>query len=116
MKNNLKILSICLISIILLFGCTNKDKEHKIANTVYVNGTIICNQKIEGTDTYKNQVLLETGEIWEHISSRQLVKLDREQNINKGDPEDASNVVCIVIEALKDGEVADTNINTTIEK
>ena len=94
MKKSLKILIMCVMCVILLSGCGKDDRKGR---TVYVNGTITSNEKIDGTDQYKNIVTLEDGEVWEWKSSKQLVQLDREQHINKGDPNDAPNVVVIVI-------------------
>ncbi|MEG2289625.1 MAG: hypothetical protein RSC24_06620 [Clostridium sp.] len=79
-----------------LSGCGSKEV---VSNTIIVNGEIISSEKIDNENRYKNIIKLDNGEIWEHESENRIVQTDKDQFINKGNPDDVPDVVLIKIPA-----------------
>lgn len=96
-KKNKKIISITLLFIAILLSFVGCGKKEVVTNTIVVNGKIISNDKIDNTELYKNVIELENGEIWEYESVNKIVQTDKEQFINKGNPNDIPDVVLIRI-------------------
>lgn len=96
-KKMKKIISITLLFLAILLSFVGCGKKEIVTNTIVVNGKIISNDKINDAGLYKNIIELEDGELWEYESVNKIVQTDKEQFINKGNPNDIPDVVLIRI-------------------